>query len=95
MVVHDALKRTLVALGEAQYRQSLRQMKSWFLWRSQETRNLRRTLEQWWDLPRSSRGLSRDITENPLDSNTMLDAKGTVSAVHVSRMRLQRHTCRT
>ena len=45
VVVGHALKRSLVAFAEAQRQQSLREIKRRALWRSQETRNLRRTPE--------------------------------------------------
>ena len=45
VAVGHALKRSLVALWEAQRQQSLREIKHRFLRRSQEARNLHRTPE--------------------------------------------------
>ena len=56
VAVGHALKRSLVALGEGQRQQSLQEIKRRFLRRSQETRNLRRTPQQWRELQRRSRG---------------------------------------
>ena len=88
VAVEHALKRSLVALGEAQRQQSLREIKRRSLRRSQETRNLRRTPEQWKEVQWRSRGPPRDIAEIPLDSKALLNPRETVSALYVSRQRL-------
>ena len=88
--VEHALKRSLTALGEAQRQQSLREIKR----RAQETRNLRRTPEQWREVQRRSRSPLRDISEIPLDSKALLNPRETVSALYASRMRLQGHSYR-
>ena len=91
VAVGHVLKQSLVALGEAQRQQSLREIKRRFLWRYQETGNLRRTPEQWREVQRRSRGPPCDIAEIPLDSKALLDPRETLSALYVSRMRLQGH----
>ena len=91
MAVGHALKQSVVALGEAQRQQSLREIKRRFLRRSQETRNLRRTPEQWQEVQRRSQGPPRDITEIRLDSKALLNPKETLSALYVSQMWLQGH----
>ena len=94
VAVGHALKRSLVALVEAQRQQSLREIKHRTLRWSQETRNLRRTPEQWKEVQRRSRGPPRDIVEIPLDSKALLNPTQTLSALYVSRMRLQGHRYR-
>ena len=94
VAVGHALKRSLLALGEAQRQQSLRDIKRWALRRTQETRNLRRTPEQWREVQRRSRGLPRDISEIPLDGKALLIPKETLPALYASRMRLQGHNYR-
>ena len=89
-----ALKRSLVALGEAQRQQSLRGVKRRALRRRQETRNLKRTPEQWREVQRRSRGPPRDISEIPLDSKALLNPRETLSALYLSRLRLQGHSYR-
>ena len=61
VTVGHALKRSLVALGKAQRQQSLRGIKRRALRCAQETRNLKRTPEQWKEVQRRSRGPPRDI----------------------------------
>ena len=89
-----ALKRSLVALGEAQRQQSLRGVKRRALRRRQETLNLKRTPEHWREVQRRSRGPPRDVSENPLDSKALLNARETLSALYLSRLRLQGHSYR-
>ena len=89
-----ALKRSLVALGEAQRQQSLRGVKRRALRRKQETLNLKRTPEQWREVQRRSRGPPRDVSEIPLDSKALLNPRETLSALYLSRLRLQGHNCR-
>ena len=89
-----ALKRSLVALGEAQRQQSLRGVKRRALRRVQETGNLKRSREQWSGVQRRSRGPSRDISEIPLDSKALLNPRETPSALYLSRLRLQGHIYR-
>ena len=83
-----------MALGEAQRQQSLRDIKRRALRRTQETRNLRRTPEQWWEVQRRSRGPPRDISEIPLDSKALLNPRETLSTLYASRMQLQGHSYR-
>ena len=94
VTVGHALKRSLVALGEAQRQQSLRGIKRKALRRAQETKNLKRTPEQWKEVQRRSRGPPRDISEIPLDSKALLNPRETLSALYLSRMRLQGHSYR-
>ena len=89
-----ALKRSLVALGEVQRQQSLREIKRRALRRSQDTGNLKRTPEQWREVQRRSRGPPRDVSEIPLDSKALLDPRETLSALYLSRQRLQGHRYR-
>ena len=94
VTVGHALKRSLVALGEAQCQQSLRGIKRRALRRVQETRNLKRTPEQWREVQRRSWGPLRDILEIPLDSKALLNPRETLSALYLSRQRLQGHSHR-
>ena len=89
-----ALKRSLLALGEAQRQQSLRGVKRRALRRMQETRNLKRSPEHWWEAQRRSRGRPCDISEIPLDSKALLNPRETLSALYLSRLRLQGHSYR-
>ena len=89
-----ALKRSLVALGEAQRQHSLRGVKRRALRRKQETLNLKRTPEQWREVQRRSRGPPRDVSEIPLDSKALLNPRETLSALYLSRLRLQGHSYR-
>ena len=89
-----ALKRSLVALGEARRQQSLRGPKRRALRRKQETLNLKRTPEQWREVQRRSRGPRRDVSEIPLDSKALLNPRETLSALYLSRLRLQGHSYR-
>ena len=89
-----ALKRSLVALGEAQRQQSLRGVKRRALRRKQETLNLKRTPEQWREVQRRSRAPPRDVSEIPLDSKALLNPRETLSALYLSRLRLQGHSYR-
>ena len=88
------LKRSLVALGEAQRQQSLRGIERRVLRRVQETRNLKHTPKQWREVQRRSRGPPRDISEIPLDSKALLNPMETLSALYLSRLRLQGHSHR-
>ena len=76
-----ALKRSLVALGEAQCQQSLQGIKRQALRRSQETQNPKRTPEQWREVQRRSRGPPRDVLEVPLDSKALLNPRETLYAL--------------
>ena len=89
--VGHALKRSLVALGEAQSEQGLKEIRRWSLRCSQETKDLRRTPEQWREVQRRSWGPPHDIAEIPLANKPLLDLKETLSALYMSRMRLQGH----
>ena len=88
VAVGHTLKRSLVVLGEARRPQSLRDNKRGALRRPQETRNLRRTLEQWGEVQRRSRPPPRDISEIPSDNKEVLNSRETLSALYASRMRL-------
>ena len=92
--VGHTLKRSLVPLGEAQCQQSLREVKRRCLRRTQETRDLRRTADQWREVQRRSRGPPRDVTEIPLANKVLLDPRETLSALYASRMQLQGHRYR-
>ena len=83
-----------MALGEARRQQSLQDIKCRALRCTQETRNLRRTPEQWRELQRRSRAPPRDISEIPLDSKGLLNPRETLSALYLSCMRLQGHSYR-
>ena len=89
-----ALKRSLVALKEAQRQHSLSGVKRRALRRKQETLNLKRTPEQWREVQRRSRGPPRDVSEIALDSKALLNPKETLSALYLSRLRLQGHSYR-
>ena len=89
-----ALKRSLVAQGEAQRPQCLRGIKRRALRRLQETQNLKRTPEQWREVQRRSRGPPRDVSEIPHDSKALLNPRETLSALYLSRQRLQGHSYR-
>ena len=89
-----ALKRSLVALGEAQRQQSLWGVKCRALPRRQETRNLKRTPEHRREVQRRSRSAPRDISEIPLDSKALPNPRETLSALYLSRLRLQGHSYR-
>ena len=92
LAVGRTLKRSLVALGEAQRQQSLRDIKRRALRRTLETGNLQHTPRQWWEVQRRSRGPPRDISEIPLDGNVALNPNETLSTLYASRMRLQGHS---
>ena len=47
LAVGQALRRSLVALGEGQREQSLREIKCWSLRRSKETQKVQYTPKQW------------------------------------------------
>ena len=99
MSIGHALKRSLVALREAQHQQSLRKIRHWGLRRSQETKDLRRTLEQWRKVQRCSRELLCDVVEIPLANkelaNTvLLDPRETLFALYMGWMRHQGHRYR-
>ena len=94
VAVGHVLKRSFMALKEAQRQHSLREIKHRFLWQSQETRNLRRTPEQWREAQGRRQGPPCDITEIPLDIKALLDPRETLSALYVSRMQLQCHRYR-
>ena len=72
-MVGHTLKRSLVALGEAQRQQSLREFRRQCLQRSQETKDRRRTPEQWRELQRRSPGPPRDVAEITLENKALLD----------------------
>ena len=88
VAVGHAFKRSLVALGEAQRQQSLRDLKRRALRCTQDTRNLRRTPEQRREVQRRSRAPPRDISEIPLDNKALQNSRETLSALYASRMRL-------
>ena len=62
--------------------------------RSQDTRNLKRTPEQWGKVQRRNHGPPRDVSEIPLDSKALLNPRETLSALYLSRQRLQGHSYR-
>ena len=84
MAVGHALKRNLVALGEAQRQQSPREIKRRCLRRSPETQDVRHTPEQWQEVQRCSRGPPHDVVEIPVDKKALLDLRATLSAMYVS-----------
>ena len=94
VAVGHALKRSLVALGEAQRQQSLRDIKRWALRCTQETGNLQHTPEQWREVQRRSQAPPRDISEIPLDKKVLPNPTETLSALYLSRMRLEGHNYR-
>ena len=81
VTVGHTLKSSLVALGEAQCQQSLRGIQRRALRHTHETRNLKRTPEQWKEVQRRSRGPPRDISDIPLDSKALLNPKETLFAL--------------
>ena len=88
VAVGHALRRSLVALGEAKRQQILREIERRALRRTQETRNLRCTPEHRREVQRLSRGPPRDISKIPLDSKALLNPRETLSALYANRMRL-------
>ena len=60
----------------------------------QEARNLKLSPEQWREVQRRSRGPPRNISEIPLDSKALLNPTETMSALSLSRLRLQGHSYR-
>ena len=58
VAVGSVLKPSVLALGEAQRLQSLREIKDRFHCQSKETRNLRCTPEQWREVQRRNLGTS-------------------------------------
>ena len=87
-----ALKRSLVGLREARRQQSLWAIKRTVLRRVQETRNLKRSPEQWREVQRRSRGPPRDISAIPQDSNAFLNPRQMPSALYLPLLRLQGHS---
>ena len=80
-----------MALGEVLRQQSLREIERRALRRLQVMGNLKRAPEQWREIQRRSRGPPRDVSEIPLDSKALLDPRETLSALYLSRKRLQGH----
>ena len=85
-------KGALWPRGRAQRQQSLRVIKRRALRRSQETQNLKRTPEHLREVQQRSRAPPRDICEIPLDCKALLNPRETLSALYLSRQRLQGHS---
>ena len=61
----EAVKRALVAMAEAQKRQCLRDLGARGSMQAHTTRNLRRTPEQWREVPLRTRAPPKHISEVP------------------------------